>query len=166
MSHKTDVQSLFSIIFSWAVSHNNQDLNRQSLQRLYASTRIFFLDVLYENKEECAPQPEQCEFCQVKRFMRLYFYMNVWNKSMHASIVVTTYSDWSHRGQSQLSLGKRQGTPKTGPKSVIYRDKQPVTVTPTSNLEPPIHLKSMFLVCGRRPEYPKRTAPVWNECWR
>ncbi len=64
---------------------------------------------------------------------------------------------WS---QSQLSLGERRGTPWTGRQSVTgltYRDGQPLTFTPTGNLESPINLICMSLDCGRKPEHPEKT---------
>jgi len=61
---------------------------------------------------------------------------------------------------SQLSLGKRQGTPWTGRQSIagLHRDKrdtQPctLTLTPKHNLETPINLTCMFLDGGGKPEY-------------
>jgi len=63
----------------------------------------------------------------------------------------------------QLSLGERQGTPRTHRQSITRprrdnRDKQPSTLTLTStvNLESPISLTFIFLDGGRKPEYPGR----------
>uniref|UniRef100_A0A3Q2PAX2 Septin 8b n=1 Tax=Fundulus heteroclitus TaxID=8078 RepID=A0A3Q2PAX2_FUNHE len=71
---------------------------------------------------------------------------------------------WGAGAYLQRSLGERRGTPWTGRQSVAgqhrdKQDKQPFThtLTPKENLERPINLTVMFLDCGRKPEYPKRT---------
>ncbi|MEQ2247193.1 hypothetical protein ILYODFUR_006748 [Ilyodon furcidens] len=64
----------------------------------------------------------------------------------------------------QQSTGERRGPPWTGHQSIARQhrgtqDKQPSThpFTPKSNFERPINLTDMFLDCGRKSEYPKRT---------
>merc|ERR1712035_199013 len=58
---------------------------------------------------------------------------------------------------SQLTLGKRQGTPWTSHQFIAgltHRDRQPFT--PTGNLESPNNLSCRSLDCRRKPEYPER----------
>lgn len=67
------------------------------------------------------------------------------------SFTAGSQGSWS---LSQLSLGKRQGTRRTGRQfspGLTYRDNQPqgITFTPTGNLESLINLTCMSLGCGR-----------------
>lgn len=63
--------------------------------------------------------------------------------------------DHSGAEATQLAIGERWGTPWTGRQSIT----QPftLTLTPMGNLESPINLTCMFLVCWRKPQYPERT---------
>ncbi len=64
---------------------------------------------------------------------------------------------WS---RSQLALGERRGTPWTSCQSITgptYRDRQPLTLTPTGTLVSPISLTCMSLDCGRKLEYSEKT---------